>query len=133
MRNFEGMKEQTEVDYYVYGECEMKLFGDGNKGNKEILDKAIEYLENNPVIEYDRTEICPDILMDALGILKTDVNYVTHCAAMEGKEPENMNKKEISALLTQILRGERFSDGYIVSCANDGTLLRVFKRLREIL
>lgn len=103
--------------------------------NKKILDDAIAYLESCEVPEWTPTCPYPAEIGNALYLLDPDFDYIAHCGEIEEKgiEIEEMNVKELAATLTSFYRAERFCDGAICSTIEDGRLLRVFKRIKEII
>ena len=60
-------------------------------------------------------------------------DYLEIVDGMKGKlEPEEMDLLEAEAMLTYIIRGERFCDGHIAQFIRNGMLLRVLRRLEVL-
>ncbi len=104
------------------------------KIDEKKLTRVIEFLETKPVIEMGRYPEYPEEVDIALGMLETDYDYASHCQKIneKGIQPEEMNIKQIRAMLTSFLRGERFCTGYIAEFVENGMLLRLMKRLKEL-
>lgn len=101
---------------------------------KDVLDKAIAYLETSPHLEYNPDEDYPALIRSSLHLLETDFEYSSNHAYIEGKgtAPEKMSVKEIGTMLTFFNRNERFNHGVIAEAVNSGTLLKVLRRLKDI-
>ena len=102
--------------------------------DRELLREAIAYLETKPTVEYDPRSSEPAAVMNALGLLEPDYDYLSHKSRLDerGVAPEDMTPEEIATMLTFYQRGERFCDGFIVSAINSGELLPIFRRLEEL-
>ena len=109
------------------------------------LDNIIQHLENKPNIEWSETKkinnsismpypIYPDWVGDIFDLITPDYNYDSTVEYIKVKKipPENLNFRELRAMITWIDRGEHFCDGHIASCIKDGLLLKVMLRLKEL-
>ena len=105
-----------------------------NKNELTIIRKAIDYLESGESFEWTPINTCPEEVYDALAILPTDYDYVDHKKIIEekGLAIEDMDRSELAAICTSIIRAERFCDGAISGCIDDGTVLRLLKRLEVL-
>lgn len=65
-----------------------------------------------------------------------DMDYLKHTSGKNIKEVEKdiatMTLDEVKTWLTWILRGERFCDGLFETCIDDGTLLALLQRGRDL-
>lgn len=96
------------------------------------LDTIIDFLCHNNKVEFNPYPQYDDCVMQALNQLPPDMNYSANYEKIGDKEISQMNRKEIATMLTFIQRGERFCDGHIACYVEDGTLLKLMERLREI-
>lgn len=97
------------------------------------IDEIINFLENNSGIHELETGIGYDYdkeIYDLLDYYESDYNYQSHYDI--DKPIEKYNKKELRAILTAITRAERFCDGAIAAQIEEGTLLKIAKRIKEI-
>lgn len=108
------------------------MFG-SKKVDIEELDSIIEYLKNNNKVEFNPYPMYEKEVMQALGLLKSDLKYLSNHEKIANKPIGEMNKKEIATMLTFISRGERFCDGHIASFVESGDLLKLMIRLKELL
>ncbi len=99
---------------------------------KEVLDRLIAYFENAPKIECDRYPDYPAEVGEALSLLPLDTNYLENHEKIEGKPYEEMTKDEIATMMTFLRRGERFCDAFILGYVENGDLLKLLLRLREL-
>lgn len=64
-----------------------------------------------------------------LGII--DYSYNEHIEAIENKSIEELTESELITKLTFIIRGDRFSEGFLNSALKNGTVQRILERLGE--
>ncbi len=102
------------------------------KVDKKVLLECIEYLQENPKVEYNPYPVYDGRVMVALALLEPDYDYLSHYEAMNNMPIDKMNIDNIKTMLTFINRGERFCDGHIASFVEDGCLLRLLQRLSEL-
>lgn len=100
--------------------------------NQKELDSVIAYLQTHNRVECNPYPIYDDEIYRALGMLRTDSNYLRNWEKIEEKPIEEMTRKEVATMLTFIIRGERFCDGHIAGYVESGELLRLMLRLREL-
>ena len=102
--------------------------------NEEDLKACISFLESNPKIEFNPYPEYPAEVRQALDFLEPDYEYLSHYDALmeSGKAIEEYNLDELKTMFTFINRGERFCDGHIAAYVENGDLLRLLKRLKEI-
>lgn len=102
--------------------------------NKEELKSCIAFLENDPKIEYNPYPCYPSEVYQALGFLEPDCDYLSHYDKIVAsvKVIEEFSLDELKTMFTFISRGERFCDGHIASFVENGDLLRLLKRLQEL-
>ena len=110
------------------------IFSKNEKVDRKKLKEVLAYLETKPVIEFNPRESYPAEVWDATGFLTSDTDYLAHKEKIDEKkvEPEEMSPEEIRTMLTWFARGERFCDGFLAGEVNDGTVLRVLRRLDEL-
>ena len=112
---------------------ENDIFENNEKEIKEILEAAIEYLKEKPeipsypFIQYDYR------IMNALYSLEPDYQYVKNSKPIINKEIEQMDLDEIATMYTYIYRSERFCDGFIAGCMENGYLNKLFCRHLELI
>lgn len=99
----------------------------------EILKAAADYLKDQPKVVFDPYPDYDERVMNALGTLKSDTDYLEHHANLEDKPIETLNLTELATIYTFIQRGERFCDGYIAGVIEDGSLLQLVNRHIELL
>ena len=102
--------------------------------NEEEIKNCIAFLENNPTIECNPYPCYPVEVYQALGFMEPDYEYLSHHDALmeSGKAIEEYTLEELRTMFTFINRGERFCDGHIATFVENGVLLRLLKRLKEI-
>ena len=102
--------------------------------DKKEIKACIAFLETNPKIEYNPYPCYPTEVTQALGFMGPDYDYLSHFDALmeSGKTIEEYNLDELKTMFTFINRGERFCDGHIASFVENGELLRLLKRLLEM-
>lgn len=91
--------------------------------------------------EYD-TRVYEALVAAHRSLAGPDSDYLENMRALRsepiGKAPvenlpiEHATLAELSTMLTAVFRGERFSDGTIASCINNGDLARMFERVLEL-
>ena len=115
------------------------------------LDELIELVKNTERIKWgggnviDKTEdgkdilqwpypIYPDGMLESLvELVEPDKNYIENYEKLGGPiDYENLNMDELRTVITHYIRGERFCDGLIAGAVEDGTLLKVLMRIREL-
>ena len=115
----------------------MKEFEIANKDKLiEILSiiqskKAYKYIpsqESNSIGWYDYDSK----IMECHKIIGEDYNYLENFKLIQNKNIKDLTKDELKTYVTRIFRGERFCDGLIARCIDDGTLESVIKRYLEL-
>jgi len=97
------------------------------------LKKAIEYLESKPVVQYNPYPEYEKCVYDVLYSLGTEVDYFSkHNYICENSKAE-MSFEDLRVMYTFILRGERYSLGFIGTNIEDGTILLLAKREYELI
>lgn len=61
-----------------------------------------------------------------------DFSYIANHEKIKDKLIEELTLGECITKLTFFIRGERFCEGLILLCMEDGTILRILKRIREL-
>lgn len=117
----------------------------------EKLDELIDLVKHTEKIEWgggnviDKTEDGKDILQwpypiyskglleSLVGLVEPDRNYIENYEKLDDPiDYESLTMDELRTVLTYYFRGERFCDGLIAGAVEDGTLLRVLMRLKEL-
>ncbi len=76
----------------------------------------------------------PDGISKSFALFDLDQNYRNHYTRYcEGVLPSEMNVLQIRTLLTYMIRGEHFCDGFISQFLRDKTLLKLLLRLDDLL
>ena len=99
----------------------------------EILGAAVEYLKEQPKVDFHPYPDYDGRVMAALNTLDPDYDYPKNHEKIADKPIEEMDLKDLSTMYTFIQRGERFCDGHIAGFIEDGTLLKLFTRHIELL
>ena len=99
----------------------------------EMLRAAEDYLKDQPKVVLDPYPDYDERVMAVLGSLKSDRNYLENHEKLENKAIETLNLAELATMYTFIQRGERFCDGHIASFIEDGRMLQLVRRHRELL
>ena len=86
----------------------------------KFIDSVYNFHEKNP--DYNLNEY--RMILEQNGYNNIDIKTI---------DVSGMDEKCLMALLMYLVRGERFSDGFILTALEAGTVQRCFKRLREIL
>lgn len=86
----------------------------------KFIQAIYNFEKNNP--DYKLNEY--SLILEHNGYYNIDIKTI---------DVSDMDDKCIMALLMFLVRGERFSDGFILTALEAGTVQRCFKRLREIL
>ena len=73
-----------------------------------------------------------DRLYDIMEIIQPDFDYLENFKKIKDKDFATLTMKELETYLTRIFRGERFADGTIASCIEDGTFQRLLERFLEL-
>lgn len=71
-------------------------------------------------------------IMECHKIIGEDYNYLENFKLIQNKNIKYLTKDELKTYATRIFRGERFCDGLIARCIDDGTLESVIKRYLEL-
>lgn len=100
---------------------------------KAELKEIIVYLENKPVIVCDPYPQYNELIYRLLGSLGYDVDYLDKYEEVGNKDIELMDLVDLRVFFTYIVRGERFSEGFIMEYLNNGMLLKLAKREWELL
>lgn len=105
-----------------------------NKIDLEKLKKLIEYFEAEPKVEYNPYPQYTSEMYESLEFLGPDYKYLEHYDKIKRDNIaiENMTLDELSTMFTFYMRGERFCDGCIAGGVEDGTILRLLKRLYKL-
>ena len=117
----------------------------------EKLDELIELVKNTETIKWGggnvigMTEegkdilewpypIYPDGLYESLyGLMELDRNYIENYEKLSVPiDYDNLSEEELRTVITHYVRGERFCDGLIAEAIEDGTLLKVLMRMKEL-
>lgn len=98
-----------------------------------VLTKAIAYLEEGHEVSPRLSDV-PDYVLEPLDFFAPDYEYLKHHDKMQEKgiTPDMMDMDDIRTMFTFFNRGERFSYGFTASIINDGELLSVYRRLKEL-
>lgn len=99
----------------------------------EILSQAAEYLKDNPKVECNPYPAYEDCVMEALGTLELDQDYMKNHDEIGTKEIETLSLREIATMYTFIQRGERFCDGHIAAYIENGTIYKLILRHMELI
>ena len=99
-------------------------------GGGNVIDKT----EDGKDIRQWPYPIYPDGLFESLcGLFETDRNYIENYEKLgDPIDYENLNEEELRTVITHYIRGERFCDGLIAGAIENGILLKVLERIREI-
>lgn len=104
--------------------------------DQKKLDETIVYFQTNPKVELDERfyPVYTYEMSQAFVFLKLDVDYLSNYEKITAKgiRIEEMNIGQLSAMFTFIQRGERFCDGHMATYIEDGTVLRLLLRLKEL-
>ncbi len=71
-------------------------------------------------------------LYDIMEIIQPDFDYLKNFKKIKDKEITTLTMKELETYITRIIRGEKFIDGLIASCIDDGTLKNLLERFLEL-
>ncbi len=115
------------------------------------LDTLIDLVRNTKKIEWGggnvigKTEdgkdirqwpypIYPDGLFESLcELIGTDKNYIENYEKLDHPiDYGTLNIDELRTVITHYVRGERFCDGLLAGALEDGTLLKVLERIKEV-
>ena len=115
------------------------------------LDTLIDLVKNTKKIEWGggnvigKTEdgkdirqwpypIYPDGLFESLcELIGTDKNYIENYEKLgDPIDYGSLNIEELRTVITHYVRGERFCDGLLAGALEDGTLLKVLERIKEL-
>ena len=104
----------------------------------KIIDekKAYTYIEPKKVGNFIEFGYCNynEKLYDIMEIIQPDYDYLENFKKIKDKDITTLTMKEFETYITRIIRGEKFVDGLIASCIDDGTfknLLKQFLKLYE--
>ena len=117
----------------------------------EKLDELIETVKNIEKVEWiggnviDKTEdgkditqwpypIYPDGFYESLyDLMELDQDYIENYEKLDVPiDYENLSMDELRTVITHYVRGERFCDGLIAGAIEDGALLKILLRIREL-
>ena len=78
--------------------------------------------------------IYPDGLFESLcELIGTDKNYIENYEKLNRPiDYGTLNLEELRTVITHYVRGERFCDGLLAGALEDGTLLKVLERIKEV-
>jgi len=99
----------------------------------ERLEEIIAYLKENPQVECDPYPNYDRRVTELLSSLGVEEEYQEKFDEASEKPVEEMSLNDLKAMYTFISRGERFCDGHIKAYVEDGTLLRLAERQREMM
>lgn len=99
-------------------------------GGGEVIDKT----EDGKEIREWPYPIYPEGLFELLfGLFETDKNYIENYEKLgDHIDYGSLNKEELRTVITYYVRGERFCDGLLAGALEDGTLLKVLERIKEV-
>ena len=97
------------------------------------LKAIIDYLKNNPKIEYTTYSQYNDKIYRILESLNFDNNYLSKYPEIENKDISKMTLNDLKVMFTYIVRGERFCEGHIASYVENGTLLKLAERELQLI
>lgn len=113
--------------------------------DRDLLYESIDILSKNPTIKWSTTKAEGDVLTFSYQIYESWVwrifdllpsNYeyseTVNKIQESNKEIDELSFAEIKTMLTYVKRGEKFCDGHIAHMIEDGTLLKILKRLAFI-
>ncbi len=122
-----------------------------NKACSNTLGTLIDLVRNTRKIEWGggnvigKTEdgkdirqwpypIYPDGLFESLcELIGTDKNYIENYEKLNHPiDYGTLNIDELRTVITHYVRGERFCDGLLAGALEDGTLLKVLERIKEV-
>ena len=122
------------------------LFDEINDIDVNKLDAIINNLNGKVEIKWEHPEtsgggivfpspIYPEWILNIFELVPTDYKYDrTMRFIREYSIPtEEYDYKQVKAAITEIARGEHFGDGYIISQIENGRLLKILKRLKELI
>ena len=117
----------------------------------EKLDELIETVKNIEKVEWiggniiGKTEdgkditqwpypIYPDGFYESLyDLMELDQDYIENYEKLDVPiDYENLSMDELRTVITHYIRGERFCDGLIAGAIEDGALLKILLRIREL-
>ena len=117
----------------------------------EKLDELIETVKNIEKVEWiggniiGKTEdgkditqwpypIYPDGFYESLyDLMELDQDYIENYEKLDVPiDYENLSMDELRTVITHYVRGERFCDGLIAGAIEDGALLKILLRIREL-
>jgi len=78
--------------------------------------------------------IYPDWVEEIFELISPDYSYDSTVKYIESNAipPENLNFRELRAMITWLDRGEHFCDGHIASCIDSGLVLKLMIRLKQL-
>lgn len=99
-------------------------------GGGNVIDKTEDGKE---IIQWPYP-IYPEGLFELLyGLFETDKDYIENYEKLgDPIDYGSLSEEESITVITHYLRGERFCDGLIAGALEDGTLLKVLERIKEI-
>ena len=99
-------------------------------GGGNVIDKTEDGKE---IIQWPYP-IYPEGLFELLyGLFETDKDYIENYEKLgDPIDYGSLSEEESITVITHYLRGERFCDGLIAGALEDGTLIKVLERIKEI-
>lgn len=81
---------------------------------------------------FSYTEDVLDFIKDFYRSKYVDHDYMKTYRQIKDKDISTLNKKEVCALLTAFVRGDRFSEGFLNDQLKNGRVMEVLLRLKEL-
>ena len=102
---------------------------------KSDVEDCIAFLESTHEIKRDPRPLYPGEVWAAVGFLSGDPDYLLHHEELrEAAVPiEEMTMEQLATMFTYYKRGERVTEGLIASGVENGTLLRLLRRLEALI
>lgn len=117
----------------------------------EKLDELIDLVKNTKTIKWGggnvigKTDegkdilqwpypIYPDGLFESLyELVELDRNYIENYEKLgDPIDYDNLTEEELRTVITHYVRGERFCDGLVAGAIEDGTILKILMRMKEL-
>ena len=71
-------------------------------------------------------------LYDIMEIIQPDYDYLENLKKIKDKDITTLTMKELETYITRIIRGEKFTEGLIASCIDDGTFKNLLKQYLKL-
>jgi len=71
-------------------------------------------------------------LLECPKIIGADYDYAENFKLIQDKEINELTKEELKTYTTRIFRGDRFCEGLIAKCIDDGTIEKIIKRYLDL-